>query len=56
MNDIYQSGHPVFLTKKGRCDTVIMTADTFAEYELTADALHERFREALLKHKENLKH
>jgi prevent-host-death family protein len=55
MNEIYQSGCPVFLTRKGRCDTVIMTADAFAKYELTADALYERYREALLKHNEGNK-
>ena len=45
MAEIYKSDRPVFLTKKGRCDTVIMTADTFAKYEMTEDARFKEFFE-----------
>ena len=43
MAEIYQSDRPVFLTKKGRCDTVIMTADTFEKYEMKAALRCEEF-------------
>jgi len=38
MDEIHQSNHPVFLTSKGRCDTVIMSADTFSKYEMNREA------------------
>ncbi len=51
MDEIYQSDEPVFLTKKGRCDTVIMSADTFAKYELTPAALSENYMRARDRHR-----
>ena len=48
MNEIYESDRPVFLTKKGRCDTVIMSADTFSQYKLSDNALLRNFREATI--------
>ena len=43
MNEVYKSDKPVFLTKKGRCDTVIMSADTFSKYEMTVNESFNRY-------------
>lgn len=43
IDEIYQSPQPVFLTKKGRCDVVIMSAVAFSKYELTEDALRKEY-------------
>ena len=43
MNEIYQSDIPTFLTKKGCCDAVIMSADTFSKYELKRDFKIEKY-------------
>ena len=46
MNDVSQSNRPLFLTKKGRCDTVIMSAEIFSKHELKLDALHEQYHDS----------
>jgi len=47
MNDVSQSNRPLFLTKKGRCDTVIMCAEIFSKHELKRDALHEQYYDSI---------
>ena len=43
MTEIYQFNRPIFLTKKGHCDTVIMSAEMLSKYELTDDACFKEF-------------
>ena len=38
MTEIYKSNRPIFLTKKGRCDVVIMSAETFSKLESANEA------------------
>ena len=43
LDEVHQTGRPMFLTKRNKCDTVIMSADTFAKYELTHEAIVDEY-------------
>jgi len=47
MYEIHQSDNPIFLIKKGRCDTVILNAETFSKRELKRKILHEEYYDSL---------